>query len=296
MRTLRTMVKAASPKPLRTAIRRSAVIIRRQMIWLGIRRSIKGIAKSDEAALRHSAAKGFALSFRDLDRWRDPILQKAATVRVDGHGVFALRPHCDDLYHVTPSREPAITDAIRRLVRPGDLVVDAGANIGFHTVTAARQVGSKGRVIAIEMLSETADRLRANLALNEVEDRVSLVECALSEHSGEKVTAHLAGGHYGQASIVKDGAASQEECRKIEVETRTLDEVCSSIDGPIRLLKMDLEGAEAMALRGAAAMLARTQSIVFEQLPESERIDVILEAAGFRVDRLSGNDWIAQRD
>src|SRR5689334_3802567 len=62
--------------------------------------------------------------------------------------------------------EPNETWAIRRLLGPGDLFVDIGANIGYFSVLAARSVGAEGRVIAIEPAPPTVAKLRDNLDLN----------------------------------------------------------------------------------------------------------------------------------
>ena len=62
--------------------------------------------------------------------------------------------------------EPTISQWFKGYVRPGDIVVDVGANIGWYTLLAAQRVGPEGQVVAIEASPTIAEHLRANLALN----------------------------------------------------------------------------------------------------------------------------------
>src|SRR5437016_2709331 len=69
-------------------------------------------------------------------------------------------------------------DAFARAIRPGDLVVDAGANVGFYTLLAARIAGPTGRVVAFEPVARNLDYLRRHVELNHVHN-VRIEACAL---------------------------------------------------------------------------------------------------------------------
>jgi FkbM family methyltransferase len=73
---------------------------------------------------------------------------------------------------------------------PGMLVVDCGAHVGMHTVTAAKRVGPEGTVIALEPDPVNLKALRANVDANAVSDRVRIVEAAASDRPGS-IRLHL---------------------------------------------------------------------------------------------------------
>ena len=276
------------PAPVRSQLRRGKTYVKRLGIWRDVRRLVRGYGPADRRVLRESAMRAPILSARSLDRWCDPVLLDDAQVVVEGVGRFSVRAHSDDLWHVLPTREPAIFDAISSLLRPGDVFVDAGANIGFYTVLASNAVGPIGQVFAVEMMPDTAVVLRGHVGINELTN-VRLIEKALSDRAGETVTAHVTEGKFGQASISVGGGG-----RAVEVETTTLDAALADV-ARIRLMKMDLEGAEEMALRGAEAVLARTDMLIFECWTEETLVADFLALRGFSVRSLDGRNRIAFR-
>jgi FkbM family methyltransferase len=235
------------------------------------------------------------LSIGKFLEWQDPILLSDAQVDVKGVGKFTVRAHSDDLWHVLPWRERAIFAVLREQLRPGDTFIDAGANIGVYSVFAARLVGSDGKVLAVEMMSDTADRLKHNLALNGISN-VAVCHAALSNTVGQLVTAKVTPGKYGQASISK--GISEDAAISISVKTTTLDEISKNLTG-VRLVKMDLEGAEALALLGAKELLNRTDYLICESWRRSpignDLVDACLSEATFTVRSIDGNNLLAEK-
>jgi FkbM family methyltransferase len=68
-------------------------------------------------------------------------------------------------------------------IKPGDVIVDVGANIGIFTVMASKLVGSRGRIVAIEPNSESAKRLERNIALNRL-NNVTVYHAAVTGAPG----------------------------------------------------------------------------------------------------------------
>lgn len=99
--------------------------------WCLILGSIHGLGFRDKAALLGSAALSPLVSMLGLGKWQDPVLFWDAKVKVDGVGRFHVRRRTDDLWHVLPARERSVMRAVAEAVGPGDVFVDAGANIGF---------------------------------------------------------------------------------------------------------------------------------------------------------------------
>lgn len=287
----RQRVAAVVPAPLRKAVRMAENYFNRQRSWSELLREFEPVDGGSRATLRKSRALAPFTALARLDSFQPPRLLGDVEVEVRGIGRFAIRAATDDVLHVLSAREPRVRQVVETQLPRGGTFVDAGANIGFYTVMAARRVGPAGQVVAFEMMPDTAAILRRHVALNRL-GPVEVVERALSDRAGERISASVEPGKHGQASIVPAGSAAGR--RIIEVETTTLDAALTAVER-VDLLKIDLEGAEYLALCGGAAVLARTACIVFESNDEDRRIFDLLAAAGFTVERLDGCDFIARR-
>jgi FkbM family methyltransferase len=151
------------------------------------------------------------------------------------------------------------------LLGPGDRCIDVGANIGVHTVRLAKLVGAQGEVIAIEPDPELAQRARRNLAANDLAN-TRVVVAAATDQESEHLRLYRP-----SAADTNKGRASLLELPYLTGEAATVPGV--TVDGlrpgPVRLIKVDVEGHEAAVLAGAAAVIARDQpSVVFEYAPE----------------------------
>lgn len=296
MSSVRSTFKRFLPVPLRKFLRACLHYVQRNLRWLVVLWQVRGATARDQMVLLLSACMAPVMSLRELHRWQDPVLLSDATVDVSGIGRFSLRAHTDDLWHVLPWREQSIADAMRSMLSPGDVFIDAGANIGIYTVLASRLVGSAGLVICIEMMPDTADRLELHIRMNGLQN-VKVFRRALSDVSGQMVRASVQEGKYGQATIAADSERFGLG-RAIDVETITLDDVTRDIDR-IRLMKIDVEGAELTALRGAAQLLQKLQALIYEswgwKRGVEEPVDQLLREAGYLIHQLDGNNWIATR-
>lgn len=260
--------------------------------WLRLLQHVRGGNVRDKMWLYLSFLASPFTAIGSLREWRDPILLKDIMTNVPGIGHFALRAHTDDLWHVVPFRESAVLECIRTMLRPGDCFVDAGANIGFYTIVAARSVGNIGRVVAIEMAKETADILRNHIKLNNA-GCARVVEAALSASEDQVLLASMQPGRYGQASI----NSAEGGAKTFEVRTATLNSILREI-ASVRLLKLDIEGAELEALKGGVDVLNRVDAIIFEHLERKglkEDITAFLSSRGFRIERLDNSNSFALR-
>ena len=286
-------VRPLVPKPVWILVRRGVAFVRRVKTWGLIMIQVRGATPTDRSSIRFAAVRGLWSSVFNLDEWLDPILLSDALVVVGGVGRFHVRARTDDFYHVMPGREPAILAYISKNLARGDTFVDAGANIGFYTVLAAQRVGDEGRVVAVEMMPDTAEILRHHIVLNQLRN-VDIVERALAAQAGLHLIATVPDGKFGQASISRE-IAETGASRRSTVETTTLAEVINSVGNRVSLLKMDLEGAEYLALQGAGQALHQVKAIIFEELGSDGRARTLLTEAGFRVRRLDGNNFLAEQ-
>ena len=286
----RARLKPLVPPAARTPLRRAESYVGRLRRWLKLVGEVRGAEASDRRVLRRSLLAAPMTSARHLDQWQNPCADSDIVVDVAGVGRFAIRGGSDDLFHVSPSREPAILAAIKSMLRPGDIFIDAGANLGFYSILAARLVGPRGHVIAIEMMPDTASLLRQNVAMNGLAN-VTLVERALSDVAGQWVVASVRAGQFGQASIAVDLAATDKTT--VMVETTTLAVLVQRF-GPARLMKMDLEGVETLVLGGAGAALDRIEHVIFEDWGGEGRGHPWSES-GHQVTALDARNFIASR-
>lgn len=203
-------------------------------------------------------------------------------------GLFAVRAGTDDLKHILQGQEPSVEAAIRTLLKPGHIFVDAGANIGFYTILSSKLVGDEGQVISFEMIPKTAEILRFHVVKNNCSN-VKVIEGALAETPGLKVYASLFDGRSGQSSIINANRKN-----KVEVRTLTLQEQFKDFK-KIDLMKLDIEGAELKALEGLSADLRKIEAIIFENRETLEVVEY-LRAHGFKISRLDRNNALAIQD
>jgi FkbM family methyltransferase len=147
----------------------------------------------------------------------------------------------------------------------GHTAIDIGANIGFFTVTMASLVGSSGKVYAFEPLDSNADLLEHSIIENSFADRVVLERAAAGGFSGSAQllfpTSTL---NSGGAYLFQEGmeAPGGHETRAIPLIA--LDDYV--FRRPVRFIKMDVEGAEPLVLRGATKILQQDRPLILSEL------------------------------
>lgn len=184
------------------------------------------------------------------------------------------------------------------LERPaGGTFIDVGANVGTTTVTALGAFGF-ARAVCFEPFPRNRDFLRLNLTANDLSERATILEVALSDRAGT-VSFEVAPRNPGDARVrvegedAEVGAFGEEDWATIEVPTATLDSFLQSgaVDGDATgLLWIDAQGHEGHILAGAEALLAHRIPTVIEFWPYGLRraggLDRLLEIIEARFDRL----------
>lgn len=164
--------------------------------------------------------------------------------------------------------EEAEIDFVRRSVRPGDHVVDVGANIGFFSIWMASLVGPLGQVYAYEPLEQNAALLEKSARENGFEDRIVLRRDAVASRGAEGSLVFLS---LEQGSQNSGGAyllsSSEEVPRNHQVlPTRTVSLDAESFVRPIHFLKVDVEGAEPLVFRGARKLLSEDRPVILSEV------------------------------
>ena len=164
---------------------------------------------------------------------------------------------------------------VNHFLRPGDVFVDVGANIGLFTLIAASRVGPTGKVIAFEPTSKIYERLVGNVRLNRLRN-VDCVRSALSDHTGELDLLQSVDGFDAWNSFAaptKGQSALPERVGVIEWDRYA--EV-HRLSGKVTMMKIDVEGWESRVLTGGREMLSRSDSPVLQV----EFTDDAAQAAG----------------
>lgn len=152
---------------------------------------------------------------------------------------------------------------LRSIVSPGMTVVDIGAHIGYFTRLLSKAVGPKGRVFAFEPEPENFSLLRENTKHSA---NVHCISAAVSEGSGTAVL-HVVPGSTGCHSLVGVSGTP------LEVSSVSLDEfIVRENMHEVGVIKMDIEGAEPLALKGMSKLISRGSVVlVMEFNPEALR-------------------------
>lgn len=196
-----------------------------------------------------------------------------AKVSLKDAGVMELltSDYIDKWLYTGADFEPHIKILILKYLKPGDNFLDIGANIGYFSLIAAKKVSSKGQVFSFEPNPVVHQRFIRNIQLNKL-NNVSVVPKALSFQNDfiEFKTPSNELKNSGRSSF-RD---IEEEYTILKVETVQLDSILDQIPH-INLLKIDIEGAEFMALQGMRKFLERDMPIIIMELS-----DVFLKQLG----------------
>ena len=168
---------------------------------------------------------------------------------------YRMRGISDGSY-LQGSYEPHVTQAILRMVRPTWVCVDIGGNVGYFTLLLAKLVEAQGRVVAFEAHPGNAERLRSNVRLNGFENRVRVENVAVADGTSTAVKLFPGRGHAsGEWNIVGHDVEGNPTSPELEVPATSLDTYFPP-GSRVDFIKMDIEGGEALALRGMRRLIS----------------------------------------
>ncbi len=179
---------------------------------------------------------------------------KSDSVVVDGHRIFldsedSLRLSIHGVY------EPCETDFIKKIIKKKDVVVDIGANIGYYTLIFASLVSDKGKVFAFEPDPENFALLIKNIQINGYKNIIS-EQKAVSDIDG-KVRLFQNNKNKSDHRIYD----SNDNRKAIEVDAVNINDYFRDTHFTINLIKIDIQGAEIMALQNIDAILKKNMDI-----------------------------------
>ncbi|NWF86966.1 FkbM family methyltransferase [Candidatus Bathyarchaeota archaeon] len=270
--------------PLRGSLFKIA--IRRIIFWYKLVRACRGLDKGSILNLYTSAFFDVQGLFVNK-KLTNPTFRKSGfyQIRPFGFKVFA-RGGTEDLYYASPKRERIVTNFVRANLKKGDIFVDVGANIGYYALLGSLLVGATGTVIAVEPVPETVKVLRLNLKLNNARNIKVIDKAAWNKK--EKLLIEMPQGFFGLAS----GVINYTEAKSMfQVAGVPMDEVLEPYS-LVKIIKIDVEGAELYVLRGLRKTLPKTANVVLEASTEREKIVEMLTSFGFTCQRVGVTDYL----
>lgn len=205
-----------------------------------------------------------------LASWRIRcLLGQAATIRLHRWAVRMFLPPiwrgvAKLIYTLRDDYEPELA-YLEQFLSPGKVFVDAGANFGIYALMASKKVGPAGQVICFEPSARAFPVLQHNIAINGLKN-VLACPAALTDRAGRARLYHHSA--VGSDALAKDSTFDPNAYAQ-EIDTDSLDSMLARASLGVDVIKMDVQGAEELALRGAREVILSTHPVImFEFHPE----------------------------
>lgn len=179
--------------------------------------------------------------------------------------------HIDSQIICNGTYELATHRLFERVVRPGQVCLDVGANIGEMTLHLGRLVGAGGHVHAFEPMPSNYNRLCRHIAMNHLASRVTAHPLALADFNGVSPLAQASIENHGNNTLLARSAGREPTL----VQVRELDAIAAELRlSRLDLIKVDIQGSEPAFLRGAAALLRSMRPLILMEFdPDSLDVD-----------------------
>ena len=169
---------------------------------------------------------------------------------------------------ITGRYEPNEFCVLDRILKPGMVFLDVGANLGLYSLFAARKVGPRGMVFAIEASSREYAQLLRNVEMNQLAN-IKVLNIAASDYAGEAVLMVASAQHAGHNTLGGGFAYATPVERRERVRTARIDDIIREQSlGRLDVIKMDIEGAELNALRGSDNSLRQFRPLLILEVSD----------------------------
>ena len=169
-----------------------------------------------------------------------------AELRYGARAVVFINDYVGRAMYLWGEHDPRITSVLDAVLRPGDTVLDIGANFGVVGLFACKKVGEQGKVHLFEPQPAVAQFLRTSMLINGYRQAV-IHECALSSRSGSAEMAIIDAGNLGMATLLSED--EQLAAERIRVRVENAGEFVRALEcQQVSLIKIDVEGHEGVVL------------------------------------------------
>ena len=165
----------------------------------------------------------------------------------------------ESLRRLNLGNEDDFVNHIIKFLPKDGVFIDVGANLGIHSIIAAKHMGKHCKVIAVEPIKSNQKLLKRNIKLNKVSERVTLIPTAVSSKKGIQ-TMYFEDGFSPAASFKSESFLNN----SVKVQTETLDSIIFENKLLPNLIKIDVEGAEYEVLKGSKKTLSITNNLLIE--------------------------------
>ena len=229
-------------------------------------------------------------------RWRFislvlPILRKlgsmmGSTVITTRHG-FQFHCRLDDWLSqyvwLTGSYERMTSLIMIQLMRSGDIAIDVGANVGYFSLLLAQKAGLEGHVYAFEPVPSLQAEIDQNIKLNKLSN-ITVIQAAATDQDGELTIYEGPSDHRGISSLRPLNNASQ----LLNIRGMRLDNHLLNLPS-LRLIKIDVEGAEQLALSGMTELIVKFHPYIILEFTDAY-------LSSFGASTASLESWLLERD
>jgi len=188
--------------------------------------------------------------------------------------------------------EPRTLELYARLLQPGDVFVDVGAHVGFHSLVARQLVGPSGLVIAIEPQPYNAQKILANWRANHFTNLKLVVAAASDQDGWVELNDQLM---TDRSLLTLRNEGGKNEAQRFEVPMVRLDSILHRHGiTRVKLLKLDTEGYEHEVINGLGDKLGDVNHLVFELLPatlDASSVIKVLGDHGFEIRSVEDRSW-----
>lgn len=196
----------------------------------------------------------------------DPIVQLE-----DFKGMFAVDPrsHLFSRTVLSGSYEPELLKIVAPYIDKERDAIDVGANIGFYSVLLAKTLNEGQRILSIEPTSNALRRLRRNIDMNEVGERIEIFEGVASNSDGTiEINIVVGKEEYSSVGKMKHHSIQGEKTVVEKAKSATLDALVESRSLNPGFIKVDVEGVEHLVFGGAQNVLSEYRPIVLSELSD----------------------------
>lgn len=154
--------------------------------------------------------------------------------------------------------------AFERLLRPGNVVLDIGANHGVYALLAASRVGPSGHVYAFEPSRNFCELMQASISVNGLGGSITLEQYAVADRAFEttlQAHVHMSGAAHLASEGDAEPTSSSRGMQSETVKCVALDDYFADPSQRVDVVKMDIEGAEGLALKGMTKLVDRSPTL-----------------------------------
>jgi FkbM family methyltransferase len=213
-------------------------------------------------------------------------------------GLHALMVRCLTSYQRAPLH-PTEEDVARELangIQPGTVAVDVGANFGVLTEIMARAAGRQGQVIAFEAHPDNAEVLRARCRWLQQRGECAPVDVrnvAVNDGKTSEVLLHAGRRHSANEwNITGKDVTGRSTAAELRIPATSLDTALSSSSRPVKMIKIDVEGAESLVFAGMLELLRKHRPVLVVEFHSDDnwKKRSLLIDLGYRFYDLNGRE------